>query len=105
MKALSFFVLALTSCGSGSDSSSSESENSLSWPIAEKSAFLDSCIEEAQNAGAKTAGASGYCLCVEEALMKKYSYEEYQISGYTILKEIQSDGTVQRCVNENRAMM
>ena len=47
-------------------------ESSDSWPSNEKKAFINSCIENAQNSGASSEYAEDYCNCSLEKVMDAY---------------------------------
>jgi hypothetical protein len=94
-------LIALVLCACGSDDSNSEIDNANSYPDADKAAFLGSCKAEALKAAPTAQGVDGYCLCTLQEIMHRYDYEEFNASPYSVIKEIEDDGTVTQCIKEN----
>lgn len=93
-------ALVLCACGSAEDDNS-EIDNAKSYPDADKLAFLNACKAESIKAVPTARSPDGYCLCVFEQIMHRYSYDEFNASPYSIFKELETDGTVKRCVKDN----
>jgi hypothetical protein len=73
------------------------------WTAEQREPFLTSCISSATSSsdGVITEiQAQSYCNCTLEVLESRYSYQELEKKGLSVVKELENDGTVKSCLQK-----
>lgn len=73
------------------------------WTAKQKEPFLKACVKSATSSSSGAINqtqAISYCNCTLEALESRYSYQDIEQKGVSVVQELQEDGTVKSCLQK-----